>query len=205
MSERRQLFYGGVPVPYSASWSAEEATLHVSECAWANQALAVCQEHHRGVGKPVFGKPHMTRQREVVVSGLCDMCARPLRSATKVSLSHARLNLRAAEGATVLQVEPLLHRHCAAISLNYCPSLRRDIKHGTLQIRRVQRSRVQFAQLKPESVAEFTGGEPIAAIGHAKVELLQWIRMTEEWLQEGIVAQPEPDKTYPMTTKRIIS
>jgi hypothetical protein len=35
----------------------------------------------------------------------------------------------------VLQVEPLLHRECAAISMRHCPSLRRDFSNGTLEIR----------------------------------------------------------------------
>nr|WP_295738900.1 hypothetical protein [uncultured Acidocella sp.] len=185
MKSRQQLFYGGVPVPYTASWSAEEGTLHLAACRWANSALALCQAQHRGIGKPVFGKPHMVRQREVIASGLCDLCGKKLSHCSKVSLSHARVDPHAAEGPAVLQVEPLLHRQCAAICVQHCPSLLRDIENGTLHIRLVQRYRIQWAIMRPESVAEFTGGEAVAAIGHAKVELQLWRGMPVEWLLQG--------------------
>lgn len=51
---REQLTFGNVPVPYSASWSAE-AAMYVATCPHAN-APAICQQKARGQGKPLFGR-----------------------------------------------------------------------------------------------------------------------------------------------------
>ena len=120
---RDQLHYGGVPVPYTASWSAEERHF-VAMCPHARR-MALAQPTDRGAGKPNFGKPHSNRQREVIALGLCDLCGRALKGRTKVSLSHARVRDNGAEGPAIMQVEPLLHQECAATSMRHCPSLRR--------------------------------------------------------------------------------
>ncbi len=65
--------YGGVPVPYTVSWSAEES-FHVAHCPHG-RGIAICQAVAPGQGKPRFGKPHSQRQREAIASGLCDLCA----------------------------------------------------------------------------------------------------------------------------------
>lgn len=176
------LTYGGVAVPYTASWSAEEGRFFLARCRYAN-ALAICQVEARGEGKPRFGKPHSQRQREVIARGLCDLCGRPLAHRTKVSLSHARVVTHGAEGPAILQVEPLLHKECAAISLTQCPSLKRDVKAGTLMVRHVTRHRVQMAVMSAEYMLEMTGEER-KAIGHAKVELLRWIDHSADWLDD---------------------
>lgn len=173
------LRYGDTPVPYTASWTAEEA-FYVAPCRYARRE-AICQTVARGQGKPLFGKPHSQRQREVIADGLCDLCARSLDARTKVSLSHAAVRLNGAEGPAVLQVEPLLHRECALISMRHCPSLRRDTKGGSLKIRQVNRYRVQMALMDAEYVASLTG-EARVACGHAKVELLAWRERDAVWL-----------------------
>lgn len=177
--KREQLFYGGVPVPYAASWSAEES-FFLGVCPHSAR-LALRQIERRGEGKPVFGKPHSDRQREVIALDLCDLCARPLKGRTKVSLSHARPVVHGAEGLAVLQVEPMLHKECAAISMKHCPSLRRDIASGTLMVRQVSRHRVQFAIMDEVYTRQMTG-EHKQSIGHAKVELLRWVDRDAAWL-----------------------
>lgn len=178
---QKQLFYGGVPVPFTVSWSDEEKFL-VDFCSHA-QRQAICQVEARGGGKPLFGKPHSNRQRQVIALGLCDLCASPLQNRTKVSLSHARPVMHGAQGVAVLQVEPLLHRECAATSLGHCPSLRRDVEAGTLMVRQVTRWRAQFAVMDEVYVEEITGHR-CQAIGHAKVELLDWIDREPGWLMK---------------------
>src|SRR3546814_14087164 len=74
---------------------------------------------------------------------LCDICGKSLKTSTKVSLSHARPYPHGAEGWAVLQVEPMMHRKCAAVAIQHCPSLKRDVENGTLMIRQVLRYRVQ--------------------------------------------------------------
>jgi hypothetical protein len=174
-----QLHYGGVPVPYTVSWTDEEH-FHVASCPHAG-GRAICQAVAPGEGKPRFGKPHSQRQREAIARGLCDLCGRPLRLRTKVSLSHARPRGLGASGFAILQAEPLLHKECAAESLRHCPSLKRDIAAGTLFVRQVTRWRVQMAVMSAVYVGEIAG-EPVKAIGHAKVELIAWTDRDAEWL-----------------------
>lgn len=169
------------------SWSSEEG-LFVAHCRFSNR-LALCQQHSPGLGKPLFGKPHSIRQREAIAIGLCDLCGLPLKNRTKVSLSHARVRSNAADGGTgILQVEPLLHKECAAESMKFCPSLKRDIASGALTVRQVSRYRVQFALMSPEYihhyVPDYTDRKPI--IGHAKVELMRWIDRDHAWLIKEI-------------------
>ena len=142
-----------------------------------------------GQGKPQFGKPHSQRQREAIADDLCDLCGRTLRNKTKVSLSHARPRMNGAEGMAILQVEPLLHRGCAATSLRHCPSLKRDVAAGTVVIRQVNRHRVQFAIMSPEYVGTCVPGYAAAPsdriVGHAKVELQRWVGRDPAWLLRG--------------------
>jgi hypothetical protein len=140
------------------------------------------QDEAQGVGKPLFGKPHAQRQRRAMAEGLCDLCGKSLAARTRVSLSHARVRHNGAEGPAVLQVEPLLHRECAAVSMRHCPSLKRDISTGDLKIRQVTRYRVQLA-IMDEVYVESITGEPRKAIGHAKVELLAWKDRDAAWLE----------------------
>jgi hypothetical protein len=181
------LSFGNTPVPYTVAWSAEDVSF-VGLCPYANRP-AICMGVAPGEGRPLFGKPHSQRQRKAVALGLCDLCGKPLKNRTKVSLSHARTRLNGAEGPCVMQVEPLLHRECAAMSMNFCPSLKRDIAAGTLMIRQVTRSRVQFAVMAPEFishyVAEYIASPGDRIVGHAKVELLQWSDRDAAWLSEG--------------------
>lgn len=176
------LSYGSTPVPYTVAWSAEES-FFLGRCDFSRQR-AVCQASAPGEGKPNFGKPHMQRQREVIAKDLCDLCGKTLKNRTKVSLSHARTRMNGAEGACVMQVEPLLHKECAAISMRHCPSLKRDVGNGTIFIRQVTRHRVQFAVMDPTYVGTFTG-EAAKAVGHAKVELQNWRERDEAWLLRG--------------------
>lgn len=129
---------------------------------------------------------HSQRQREAVANGLCDLCGKPLRHRTKVSLSHARVRSNGAEGPAILQVEPLLHKACAATSLRHCPSLKRDVRSGQVAIRQVNRYRVQFAIIGPEYVGTYVPGYDAAPheriVGHAKVELLAWVDRDDRWL-----------------------
>lgn len=179
------LRFGETAVPWTVAWSGEEL-FFVGACKWADGRRAICQAVDPGIGKPMFGKPHCQRQRQCIADGLCDLCGRSLKVATKVSLSHARPVAHGADGLAVLQVEPLLHRECAAISMRYCPSLRRDIAAGTLMVRQVTRYRVQFAVMGPQYISAYVPNyeeKPTdRIIGAAKVELLQWTDRDMAWL-----------------------
>lgn len=179
-----QLFYGGVPVPYVASWSGEES-FFLGRCPHSSPLSgldAIRQLQARGVGKPQFGKPHMDRQREAIARDLCDLCGKPLKNKTKVSLSQARPVGHAATYGDILQVEPLLHRHCAAISAQHCPSLKRQIREGIYNVRQVFQHRCQFAVYSPEGT-EIATGVRRKSISHAKVQLVKWQDRDLEWLE----------------------
>lgn len=178
------LQFGSVPVPWTVGWTGEEA-FHVGRCHYS-RLPAICQASAPGVGKPTFGKPHWNRQRECIAECRCDLCGRSIKTATKVSLSHARPVGHGAEGIAILQVEPLLHRGCAAESIKHCPSLKRDVESGTLMIRQVTRWRVQFSIMGPQFVSVYVPGYEAKPheriVGAAKVELRHWIDRDAGWL-----------------------
>ncbi len=146
------LTYGKAPVPDTTEWSAE--TDYFIGTFKGQPALCQprCQE-----GRPAFGKQHFVRQRQAVYQGRCDLCGRPLRDRTKFSLSEPL------DGN--LQVEPLLHRECAEISIGACPHLQ---KGHTL--RRITRYRVILDMCDPRPVIPEYNGPPV--IGYALIEVL---------------------------------
>lgn len=180
-----QLYFGSVPVPYTAAWSGEEqhGMIYLGQCPYARRA-AICQHWARGEGKPRFGSPHMERQRQVIALALCDLCGKPLKNRTKVSLSKARPQPHAARAMDVLQVEPLLHKECAAISMQHCPSLRADIRNGTVCVRQVFRHACQFALYSEQGTFEATGERKVA-VSHAKVQLVTWRDRDADWLERA--------------------
>jgi hypothetical protein len=182
---RQVIQFGSVPVPYTVLWTGEQGRMHVGQCQHVGR-LACCDADDRGAGKPIFGKPHMGRQRETIINDLCDLCAKPLKSRTKVSLSHARTIVSGEDGPTVMQVEPMVHKDCALACVRHCPSLKRDIAAGTLFVRQVLSHRHQFAILTEAAVEEFCGVRRSGVIGHAKVELRRWIDRDLAWLEDAL-------------------
>lgn len=178
---RAIIHYGETPVPYTAAWSDEIDTLYLGQCPHFG-VRAIRQRHMRGSGKPRFGSPHMDRQREVIARGLCDLCARPLKNRTKVSLSHARPQIHGAGVGDILQFEPLLHRECAAASILHCPSVSRDIANGSLSIRQVSKHAAQGAIMSEQGIYEQIGVRE-KALGHAKVQLIRWRERDLTWLK----------------------
>lgn len=176
--------WASVPVPQAVLWTAEARCFLGHDPLVGAGLPAVCNDDAQGEGKPIFGKPHMQRQRRLVAQGLCDLCGKPLKGRTKVSLSHAKVRA-GADGPCVMQVEPMLHVECARISLQHCPSLKRDARSSGLQVRIVSRYRVQLAQLTAAAALEFTGEARSGAIGHAKVELLAWQDRDQDWLRRA--------------------
>lgn len=176
--------FGASAVPWTVSWSAEEQ-FFIGPCPHFKVAIpAVRQQSAPGQGKPQFGKPHMDRQREAMAKGLCDLCGKSLKTATKVSLSNARPQPHGAQGWAILQVEPMLHRACALESMRFCPALKAQIAAGDLHVRQVTGWRPQCAVMTEEYVASVTG-QSLKALGHGKIELLRWIERDLAWLERG--------------------
>lgn len=164
--------YGATPVPWTASWS-EEERFTVGKCPYARRP-AILQAWAPRVGRPQFAKPHSDRQRACMALNLCGVCGKSLAGRTKLSLSQARPQPHSARGFEVLQVEPLLHRECARLSVRHCPGLKRHIEAGIFCVRRVTQHEVQYAVMSEEYVATLTGAA-VKAVGHAKVCLKRWV------------------------------
>jgi hypothetical protein len=166
-----RLEYGNIAVPWPVMWS-EEEEYFVGICPWF-KAPAICQKEAQGEGVPRFGRPHTGRQRKLLALGLCDVCAKPLRHATKISLRNFKG--RDVGGRPVTQVEPLLHVECARLSLQRCPSLQRQREAGTLRIKQAFRYRARPMIAQPEDrlryVPDYVGPN---IIGLAAIDLLSW-------------------------------
>ncbi len=174
-----QLIYGSTPVPYTVSWTGE-GQMFLGRCPHAKRD-AICENANRGVGKPRFGAPHMMRQREAIAKRLCDLCGKSIRNSTKVSLSRARPQAHAAQFGDILQVEPLLHRKCAAICLEHCPSLKSQLADGSLIIRQVYGHACQFAIYSEQGTFEAVGVRR-KSVSHAKVHLQKYAERDLAWL-----------------------
>ena len=174
-----QLQYGNIIVPWPVMWS-EEDEYFVGICPWF-KVPAICQNEAQGQGIPRFGRPHAVRQRKMMLFGLCDVCAKPLRNRTKISMSRSFVRA-SREERTLTQVEPLLHAECAALSLKYCPSLQRQSEGGRLSIKQVFRYRPRPLPAQPEDratfVPDYTGPD---IIGLAGIDLLSWRDVTAEF------------------------
>lgn len=144
------LEYGNTPVPQTTEWG-REAGYFIAPCLYAGGRLAFCQhtKQNEPGDRPAYGRQHFGRQRRAAVLGLCDLCARPLRGATKISLSRHLVSVH-----PVIQLEPLLHRECAVISMGACPDLRKGVAAGNLVVRRVTRWRPLLDTVAPHFVSE---------------------------------------------------
>lgn len=180
--------WGNIRIPWTISWTGEEKQF-VGPCPYS-RLMALRMPQAPGIGKPQFGKPHFDRQRQCIAEERCDLCARPLRLATKVSLSHARVRTNGAQGPCIMQGEPMVHRACALVCIEQCPSLRRDVAAGSLMVRQVLRSQVQFAIMGPEYirhyVPDYIAQPSDKIVGHAKVVLQRWIERDEAWLRREV-------------------
>lgn len=171
--------YGDLPVPWTVMWS-EEEDYHIADCPWF-KGPAICQNDAQGNGVPRFGRPHTLRHRKAIALGLCDLCALPLRDATKVSLADP-FRFPGIDGAVWL--EPLLHRECAIVSLDHCPELQKKLKSDRLNIWQVLRWRPRAIPATDEDRERYVPGCIIAnLIGLAVIELGDYRRRDLTWLR----------------------
>jgi hypothetical protein len=180
------IHYGEIAVPWAAMWS-EEAEYFVAECPYF-QKPAICQREAQGRGVPKFGSPHVSRQRKLHALCLCDICAKPLKTSTKISMSNFGGTDR--PGMVLTQSEPLSHVECAQMSLQQCPSLKRQAESGRLRIRQVYRFKaratVATAAERIRFVPDYKGP---AILGLAVVDLLGWRDITEKFVQDAYLGQ----------------
>lgn len=108
----------GVHVPWNAGWSSEES-YEIRPCRWVGGKLALWSPHTPGIGKPVFARPHMVRQRQSIAKMLCTVCGKP-------TLPSDRwwFRLGNVQEGYFMTTEAPVHRTCADHSLSVCPHLR---------------------------------------------------------------------------------
>ncbi len=128
----------GVDVPWVTSWS-EEAIGAPAACPSVDGQFALQQAERPGVGRPLYSKNHLFRQRKSVREMLCPMCGEPTAAGDRWTqtgrwttagefrghglggwLPGAMPDDQALLG--VGAVAPL-HRACAERALIHCPHL----------------------------------------------------------------------------------
>lgn len=173
--------YGKLPVPWTTAWSGENR-FEVRYCPYAKRA-ALWQPEAPGVGKPDFAKPHSVRQRRAMVECRCDICGKPLKNASKLSLSQESARQVQGIGVALLVVEAMMHTDCARVALSFCPSLKRQALEGSLKIRQVFRWRTIISTLTADATEEFAGVRREGAGGHIKLQILKFEPVSLRWLE----------------------
>lgn len=105
-------------VPWNAGWSSEER-FEVRPCRYAGGRLALWQRHARGVGAPIFAKPHSVRQRRSIAEMRCTVCGEPT-----VADDQWWFGLGTKLGAQFATTEAPVHEACAHHAHRVCPHLR---------------------------------------------------------------------------------
>jgi hypothetical protein len=116
-----------VTVPWNAMWSGE-MRYEIRPCRWASGDLAIWCPHAPGVGRPIFARPHMVRQRQSIVRMLCTVCGKPTQPGDRwwFALGHY-------EDRWFMTTEAPVHRACADLALELCPHLKRNNCAGDLR------------------------------------------------------------------------
>lgn len=128
----------GVDVPWVTSWSGEKQG-GVGPCPTVDGQMAALQTWEPGVGKPLYSRNHLRRQRDSVRALLCPMCGEPTAEGDRWSqtghyLAAGLLRARGFGRALPAELEDErvlldcgaiapLHFRCAEASLRRCPHL----------------------------------------------------------------------------------
>jgi hypothetical protein len=128
----------GVDVPWVTAWS-EEALAAPAPCPSVDGQFALQQVEKPGVGRPVYSKNHLFRQRKSVREMLCPMCGQPTHSGdrwTQTGRWATAGEFRAhglggwlpgglADAAPLMGLGAVapLHRACAERAVLHCPHL----------------------------------------------------------------------------------
>ncbi|WP_397400756.1 hypothetical protein [Phenylobacterium sp.] len=128
----------GVDVPWVTSWS-QEIQGGVGPCPTVDGQPAALQVWKPGIGKPLYSRNHLRRQRDSVRAMLCPMCGEPTEAGDRWSQTGRFVavgDLRARgfgpavpadleDDRIVLDAGAIapLHMRCALASLQRCPHL----------------------------------------------------------------------------------
>lgn len=118
----------GIPVPHINLWGPEDPARYSIEHDPAVGGLAIfLRDDDQTV--PDFTRQNMHRQRQCMVEGLCQVCARPVpwsrRFLVISSISAGDPVHVEGLGRVVTVTEPWLDQRCASYALSHCPALLR--------------------------------------------------------------------------------
>lgn len=112
------LTFGNSPVPWNAGWTGEER-YEVRPCRWADGKLAMWSPHKPGVGRPIFAKPHMVRQRRSIAGFICTVCGVHAPEGDRWWFGLGKV-----QDEWFMTTEAPVHHACAKLALAKCPHLR---------------------------------------------------------------------------------
>jgi hypothetical protein len=114
----------GRPVPYINLWGDEDVSrMSIEHDPHVGRAAVFVDDSEQA--EPDFFRQNMQRQRECMVAGLCQVCARPVPWSRRflvlsnISVQHIVLNRQ----PVVAFTEPWLDERCATFAIERCPGL----------------------------------------------------------------------------------
>lgn len=159
----------GLPVPYINRWGVEDpARMSIRHDPYAEDRGVFLDDSQET--EPDFTRQNMGRQRECMVRGLCQVCARPVpwsrRNLVVASLSIEWIRLDGYTRELPVIVEPWLDDRCAEIAVSWCPALirrRRDEELTVVKVRSRREVELVVSRGWVEGhLAEETRTEPVA-------------------------------------------
>lgn len=105
-------------VPWNAGWTGEEG-YEVRPCRWAGGKMALWSPHRPGVGRPLFARPHMVRQRRSIAEMRCTVCGEKTPPGDRWWFKLGTMT-----DGYLMTTEAPVHRACADYALTVCPHLR---------------------------------------------------------------------------------
>lgn len=126
----------GLPVPWINAWGLEDPErMRVDYDRAVRHWALFCDDDPDG--EPDFTRQNMGRQREAVMGGLCQVCAR-LVPWSRRRLVVAALSVETVDvpelGRVPVVTEPWLCQRCAEFAVTVCPALIRRSRDEQLQI-----------------------------------------------------------------------
>lgn len=185
----RLMPFGDIPaVPYVAAWS-EENELYVTRCPYAKEP-ALFRRGGRN-GRPILGKMDESRQRECMISRLCQVCRVPLANQEAFTIDDgAGIMLPNSPMRATLVNEPFSCRRCMKLALEVCPGLQRRRDADTLRILRIDAFILVAAYVGPDGSGDkldqffktYVGKPPV---GYVKAAIKRSKNVAAGWFSQG--------------------
>lgn len=132
----------GLPVPYVNAYGSLEDTdqWFMSHDSLVDGPALFYRDHGT---QPNFKAQNIGRQRECVINGLCQVCARPVPWSRRfLVVSQETTQSMIFEGRDVgVVTEPWLDERCATFAVQKCPALIRRQRTDQLQLVKITRQR----------------------------------------------------------------